>query len=60
MHTVHVAVIQTVSDACVFPSIPVQCSGPLAGVVPLARRRRPAVGAAPDGSPAPAVPGGPG
>lgn len=41
-------------------SIPVQCSGPLAGVVPPARRRRPAVGAAPDGSPAPAVPGGPG
>lgn len=41
-------------------SIPVRRSGPLAGVVPPARRRRPAVGAAPDGSPAPAVPGGPG
>lgn len=43
-----------------FPSVPVQCSGPLAGVVPLAHRRRPVVGAAPDGSPAPAAPDGPG
>lgn len=41
-------------------SIPVQCSGPLAGVVSPARRHMPAVGAAPDESPAPAVPGGPG
>lgn len=48
------------SAACAFPSIPVQCSGPPAGAVPLARRRKPVVGAAPDGSPAPAAPGGPG
>lgn len=46
------------AHVCV-PTIPVQCSGPLAGVVPPARRHRPAVGAAPDGSPAPVVPGGP-
>lgn len=46
----------------VFPCkpVPVLCSGPLAGAAPLARRRRPAVGAAPDGFPAPAAPGGPG
>lgn len=48
--------------ACMFPCkpVPVLCSGPLAGAAPLARRRRPAVGAAPDGFPAPAAPGGPG
>lgn len=38
----------------------VQCSVPLAGVVPPARTRRPAVGAAPDGSLIPAVLAGPG
>lgn len=40
--------------------IPEQCSEPLAGVVSLAHMRRPAVGAAPDGSPVPAVPDVPG
>lgn len=40
--------------------VPGPCTGPLAGVGLLVRRRRPAVGAAPDGSPAPAAPGGPG
>lgn len=43
-----------------FPSIPVQYSGPLAGVVPPARRRKPVVEAAPDGSRVPAAPVGPG
>lgn len=41
-------------------SSPAQHSGPPAGAAPLARRHRPVVGAAPDGSPDPAAPAGPG
>lgn len=40
--------------------IPVPCSGPPAAAGPPVHRRRPAAGAALDGSPAPAAPGGPG